>query len=355
MKRKCALFMLFFAATAFFGLVPPNTLLHAGDYKTITDMDDRKIEVPVHPKRIVCMHGVSSERIMILGKGNCMPYSFTKPSPWAYRLYPEIRNVKIVPESFSGNIEEMMKQKIDLLLYSPMPIDTKKYQAVGIRTACAFSPGKRPRTLDDFLDNFKRQVRFFGDLLGPDAKARSERYCRYYDRKIAQIRSRTSRIAGKDRPAVYYGGRGGNLLSSQGMASVMHWNTEISGGNYVPRAMDANFIEVNAEQLLVWNPDVILISGWHNTLDSVKKNPKWANLRAVRNGKVYMIPTGVFAWEYASGESILLNIYLAKIFHPDLFRDWDMKKEMKAFYAEVYGKTMTDRDADRILRNLPPL
>ncbi len=35
--------------------------------------------------------------------------------------------------------------------------------------------------------------------------------------------------------------------------------------------------------------------------------------------------------------------------------NWDMKKEMQEFYAEVYGKTVTDTDAERILRNLPPL
>jgi len=32
-----------------------------------------------------------------------------------------------------------------------------------------------------------------------------------------------------------------------------------------------------------------------------------------------------------------------------------MKKEMREFYAEVYGKTVTDTDAERILHNLPPL
>lgn len=356
MKRNCTIvYAQALLITAFLTLIPLHVSLHAAEYKIIKDMDDRRIEVPVDPKRIVSMHGVSSERIMILGKGNWMSYSFTKPTPWALRLYPEIKNTKIVPESFSSNIEEMMIQKIDLLLYSPMPIDTKKFQAVGIRAACAFSPRKRPRTLNGFLYDFNRQMRFFGDLLGPEAKTRSERYCRYFDKKVGQILSRTSRIARKDWPTVYYGGRGGNLLSSQGMASVMHWETEVSGGNYLPRAINENFIEVNAEQLHVWNPDIILISGWHNKLDSVTRNPKWANLKAVKNGKVYAIPTGVFAWEYASGESILLVIYMAKIFHPNLFRDWDMKKEMKTFYAEVYGKTISDREAERIILNLPPL
>jgi iron complex transport system substrate-binding protein len=87
----------------------------------------------------------------------------------------------------------------------------------------------------------------------------------------------------------------------------------------------------------------------------VKKNPNWASMRAVKNGKLYSIPNGVFAWDYASGESILLAIYMAKIFHPDLFRNWDMAGEMKTFYSEVYGKAITDKDAERILKCLPPM
>jgi iron complex transport system substrate-binding protein len=58
---------------------------------------------------------------------------------------------------------------------------------------------------------------------------------------------------------------------------------------------------------------------------------------------------------HAGGESILLAIYMAKLFHPDQFKDWNMIKEMKTFYCEVYGKNITDEDAERILKCLPPL
>ncbi|OPY68483.1 MAG: Periplasmic binding protein [Syntrophorhabdaceae bacterium PtaU1.Bin034] len=351
MKKKLLLLMLAVFLSAFHGLA---FLAYAADYKIITDMDDNKIEVPVNPRRIACMHGVSSDRIIMLGKGGSLTLMM-KPSPWAYKLYPEIRNVHTTEPPFSGNVERMLKLKVDLVLYSPFPGEAEKYKAAGIKTACGFSAQKRPRTMEDFMDNFKRQVMFFGDLLGPEAKPRAIRYCEYFDRKIGQILSVTSKIRKKDRPTVYYGGRSGNLLSSQGKASIMHWLTEVSGGNFLPQAYDGNFTEVNMERVWSWNPDIILISGWGNTLESVKKNPNWASMKAVKNGKLYSIPNGVFAWDYASGESILLAIYMAKIFHPDLFRNWDMAGEMKTFYSEVYGKTITDKDAERILKCLPPM
>ncbi|MBI5591721.1 MAG: ABC transporter substrate-binding protein [Deltaproteobacteria bacterium] len=336
------------------GYLGLNSPVHANDYKIVTDMDDNKIEVPVNPQRIACMHGVSSDRIVMLGKGGSLVLTM-KPSSWAYKLYPEIRHVQTTEPPFTGNVERLLNLKVDLVLYSPFPGEAEKYRAAGIKTACGFSAQKRPRTLEGFVDNFKRQVIFFGDLLGPEAKTRADKYCEYFDRKINSILSITSRLSKNDRPAVYYGGRSGNLLNTQGKASVMHWLTEVSGGTFLPQAHDQNFTEVNMEQVLSWNPDIILISGWGNTIESVRENPNWAALRAVKAGKLYLIPNGIFAWDYASGESVLLAIYMAKIFHPDLFKDWDMTGEMKTFYSEVYGKTITNEDAERILKCLPPL
>ena len=349
MKKFLFVLILFSTFLGFVG----HCDVHAADTRIITDMDDRKIEVPVNPQRIACMHGVSSDRIIMLGKGGSLVLTM-KPSPWAFKLYPEIRNAETVAPPFTGNIERLLKLKTDLVLYSPYPGEAEKYRAAGLRTACGFSAQKRPRTMKDFMDNFKRQVMFFGDLLGPDAKVRAINYCKYFDMKINRILAVTSRIPQKDRPTVYYGGRQGDLLASQGRASVLHWFTEVAGGNFLTQAHDSNFTEVNMEEVLAWNPDVIFISGWGNSPESVRKNPNWGAMRAVKNGKLYLIPNGIFAWEYASGESVLLAIYMAKVLHPERFKDWDMIREMKTFYAEVYGKTITDNDAERILQCRPP-
>jgi iron complex transport system substrate-binding protein len=336
------------------GLGAHNFPLYAGDYKTIIDMDDNRIEVPADPKRIACMHGVSSERIIILGKGDCLVLSM-KFSPWAHKFYPEINKFQTVEPPFTVDVERLLNLKADLVMYSPFPGEAEKYRSAGIKTACGFSAQKRPRTMDEYMDNFKRQFVFFGDLLGPDTKVRAEKYCEYFDRNVKKILAVTSKIDIKDRPKIYYGGRSGDILSSQGRASVMHWNTEVAGGNFLPQAIDNNFVEISMEKVYSWDPDIILISGWCDSPDIVKKNPAWATLRAVKSGKIYHIPKGIFTWDHASGESILLMIYMAKIFYPDKFIDWDMIKEMKKFYTEIYQKPITDLDTERILNNLPPM
>jgi len=288
---------------------------------------------------------------MTLGKGNLISY-MAEQSPWAYRLFPEIRNAdtarKITPH-------QLVDAKTDFVLYTPGMTKEEPYAAVGLKTVCPFSDKTRPMNLNEFTQSFKQEVSLFGDLLGPEAKTRADKYNAYFDKKVKQILSITSVIARKNRPSVYYGGLRRSMLNSQGIGSVMHWNVEISGGNYLPQALDDNHATATMEQVLSWEPDIILISGLCDSIDIVTKDLSWATMKAVKNGNVFQIPMGIYAWDHASNEGVLLMIYMAKMFHPQLFRNWDMVQEIKAFYAEVYGKIVTNQDAERILHHLPPL
>jgi iron complex transport system substrate-binding protein len=196
--------------------------LYAVDHKTITDMCGNKVEVPVNPQRIACMHCVSPEKIMTLGKGGSIML-MAKQSPWAYRLYPEIQNAHQANKDATP--ERMRDMKIDVVLYTPGMTKGEQYSAAGLPTVCAFSPEERPMNLDEYRENFKREVALFGDLLGPDAKARADRYNAYFDRKVKEILAVTSKIEKKNRPSVYYGGRRADMLNGQGSGSVIHWNT----------------------------------------------------------------------------------------------------------------------------------
>ncbi len=325
--------------------------LYAGEYKTITDMCDNKVEVPANPQRIACMHCVSAEKIMTLGKGSSICL-MPEQSPWAFKLFPEIRNARSNKDMKPKQVADM---KVDFVLYTPGMTKHEQYDSVGVKTVCAFSAEKRPMNLDDYMNNFERQVTLFGDLLGPDAKARADKYNKYFEKKVKQILAVTSKFDKKDRPAVYYGGLHNDPLGSQGMGSVMHWNAEVAGGKYLPQALTDNHAKATIAQIVSWNPDIILMSGLCDSMDFLKKNPQWASLKAVKDGKVYRLPMGVYAWDHASSEGVLLMIYLAKLFHPQVFKEWDMIKEMKTFYAELYRKNITDQDADRILQHLPPL
>jgi len=253
------------------------------------------------------------------------------------------------------DIEQMLNRKIDLVFYSYFPQQAERLKLAGIKIANAFDVKNRPKNMNEFMENYKKQVLFFGEVLGPDAKKRADKYCIYFDKKITAILNITSKITEEKKPKVYYGGRQHNLFYTQGKDTVMQWYTELAGGIFITRTINQNYPEVTMEQVLLWDPDIILISGIYSSLEAVISNSNWQTIKAVKNRKLYLIPMGISAWDFASGESVLLPLYLAKKFHPELFKDWNIIKEMKTFYSEIYNVNVTSQDAERILQCLPPM
>jgi ABC-type Fe3+-hydroxamate transport system substrate-binding protein len=53
--KKILIYILLLTASVMFLQGFLSSPLYAGEYRTIIDMDDNKVEVPVNPQRIACM------------------------------------------------------------------------------------------------------------------------------------------------------------------------------------------------------------------------------------------------------------------------------------------------------------
>ena len=124
----------------------------------------------------------------------------------------------------------------------------------------------------------------------------------------------------------------------------------MAGGKLVSQNISQQVPDVTMEQVISWNPDIIIMGRMNNT-QLVMNDPKWKDINAVKNGKVYVNPNGVMYWDYSS-EGILLLEYLAKTFYPDKFADLDMKTEVKEYYTKFYHYNLTDDEVNRILNYL---
>ena len=101
---------------------------------------------------------------------------------------------------------------------------------------------------------------------------------------------------------------------------------------------------VNVEQILAWNPDIILFGGWHQALKAadIYQNPVLKEVGAVKNGKVFKLP------QWASSESPLTWFWMANVFHPDRF-NFDLRQEIKSVYKRHYRVNLTESDVDFVL------
>jgi iron complex transport system substrate-binding protein len=56
---------------------------------------------------------------------------------------------------------------------------------------------------------------------------------------------------------------------------------------------------VNMEQVMIWDPDYILCAGFKgdkNAYATITRGSKWANISAVKNNRVYKVPSQPFGW-----------------------------------------------------------
>ena len=107
---------------------------------------------------------------------------------------------------------------------------------------------------------------------------------------------------------------------------------------------------INVEQILIWDPDVIVLTNFEHDLtpETLYKNPMLSQLSAVRNKRVYKVPAGGYYWDPPSQDSPLYWIWLAKLMYPQTVQ-FDMRHEIRSAYQMLYGFDISDSQIDQVL------
>ncbi|MBD0711141.1 MULTISPECIES: ABC transporter substrate-binding protein [unclassified Streptomyces] len=129
-----------------------------------------------------------------------------------------------------------------------------------------------------------------------------------------------------------------------------HW-ADIAGGVNVARDEATGTPQVSVEQLLRWDPEVILLSGFDATTPAdLYADRKLASLRAVRARRVYKIPLGGYRWDPPCCESPLMWRWVAQILHPRLATRIGLRTRIEQTFDHLYGYAISRDQVDGVLR-----
>ncbi len=180
----------------------------------------------------------------------------------------------------------------------------------------------------------RESMRIAGQIFGPDAAARAEAWIAYYDGIYEQVSLQTADLAPEDRPRVLLIGEDALRVISGEM-----YQTDIieaAGGVSVSAELAGSWNDVNLEQVLLWNPDVIIIVPYGDvSVATITDSPEWAVIDAVSSGRVYKMPSWVAPWDTPVPDSVLGIIWLAQTLFPDLV-DLDCGLEAVTFFETFY-------------------
>jgi iron complex transport system substrate-binding protein len=199
-----------------------------------------------------------------------------------------------------------------------------------------------------------QSVKLTAEVFGGDAIELADRYAQYLTDRLAWVNERVKDIPDDERTTVAHGSSIYELDFDGANTIIDEWITYAGGINAAAEGLEGNLQTITIEQVMQWDPDVLITGRPQEQVDEVMSDPAWATLKAVQNGRVYSNPRGVFAWDRYGVESALQPQWCAQLLYPDLFEDFDIKAELKNFYTEFFRYDLTDEQAQMILDYVTP-
>ncbi len=305
------------------------------DTTELTDMAQRTVTIPTpeNIEKISCLHPIPTYMTWRLApeKLNSVDMVFNA-NP---RLVPEDANetlngLPVTGVFFKGmNQEQMLALDPDVIVSMTKDPNLDQEQSDYAAPVVAISK--------DNLTDYEQSFRLMGKVLGNEEEA--DELADYWNDSITKVTDITSTIPESKRVKVYYASHDGPL-STVGPLTVMSSIIDLAGGVDLydtnttltsTQKVDEHLV-VNIEQVLLWNPDVI-ITKTETEKNTILNDTQWQSIDAVKNGRVYAAPR----WESLDGiQSIMGLMWTAEKLYPDKVK-FDFNNETRAFYSEFYN------------------
>ncbi|WP_312630739.1 ABC transporter substrate-binding protein [Pantoea piersonii] len=314
---------------------------------TLTDDLGQKIELPHPAHRIADAWYAHHSLLMTLGAGDLIVATVNHPAdrPWMFKVQPSLgQALQAHGKTFSS--EALVARHVDAIFVPAQDPDAIGYRQAAIPT---FS-----MQFDD-VDSMKRSLLTTAQVVGtPEAQRRAQRYNRYLDAQIANVSAKTASLTEAQRPRVLHI-QSLHPLKIDGSQTLIDTWIRLAGGRNAAAQVKGNMKEVSPEQIIAWDPDVIIIGAGAGRLEDSQYAGLFRGVKAVQQHRVLQNPSGVFPWDRYGTEVALQIQWAAKQLHPQLFSQLDIVAATRAFYQRFYDYPLRVDEAERILAALPPV
>ena len=317
----------------------------AGNTRTITDGQNRQVQVPETVRSIVCV-GVGALRYTCYmgAQDRVIAVEDCEKEPVISRLYnyvniEKFRDLPVIGTNGNPYAEELIAAAPDVIVMSKsasVAADDLQNKS-GIPVVVV--PGS-DTTLDE---NAYDTIRIMGELYG--LQDRAAELTTYLDSIRKDLTDRTKDIPDSEKPTVYVGG-----VSFKG-----HHGFEGTEAGYGPFALigannladttgQTGAFSIDPEQVLAWDPDIIFIdfNGRDLIREDYEKNPDYYHaLTAVQEGRVYSQIS--FRSNASNLETALADAYYAAcVIYPEQFADIDPVEKAGEIFETLLGTNPYD-------------
>ena len=245
----------------------------------------------------------------------------------------------------SLNMEAVIESAPDVIVDIGEAKDTIKDDMDGLQKQLNMPVVFIEATLNTMDETYKKIGELIGDTSDTDKLAA---YCKEVSKQADAVKAALA----EDELVTVYEALGDAGLSTNARGSFQGEVIDKVGGVNVVDVEAASAgagTEVSLEQVIAWNPDVI-IAEREDVYEIIKTDKAWADLDAVKNGRVYKIPTVPYSvlGNPPSVNKVMGILWLGNVLYPEQY-GIDITSELQEFYQLFYHVDIDNEKAAEIL------
>lgn len=323
----------------------------AGDagYTLFTDSCGRQVALPVDIRSVSPSGSYAQIMLTTLCPEKLISLSSRFSENQLEYLNDEIDDLPILGRFYGGtngdlNCEEIIKMSPDVIVDIGEPKENIAADLDGLQE----QTGLPVIFVEATLVHVAQAYRLLGRVLGCAEKA--EELASYADKVLDFAQDNRARIEADGLKVMYSGGPYGYDVKPKG--TVHGAVLDLVGVSNVADLTGTNSTEVSPEQVMVWAPEVLLVSPADGFFDCVYDDATWAGIPAVENRRVYEVPGEPYEWmdKPPSVQTLLGVLWLGNLLYPEVY-SFDMTATVQEFYQLFWGYELSEPAARAMLAN----
>lgn len=294
---------------------------------TVTDAAGREVTIEEAPQTLVSGYYITTSMLIALGHADKLVGIEAKADtrPIYALAAPELLELPSVGTAKEFDLEGCAALHPDLVILPLKLKDTvPALEELGL-TVLTVNP--------ESLEQLNETIRLFNTVIGDPVKGWE---LLDYNQKTQEFLA--EKLADVEKPRVYLAGNS-SYLSTAGAAMYQNSLLELGGGENVAAALeDTYWADVSYEQLLSWNPEVIIMaSDAAYSKDELLADPQLQQLDAVQNGRVYAMPSAFESWDSPVPSALVGSRWVASVLHGEQYAFEQFQADAADFYRQFYG------------------
>lgn len=311
-----------------------------GAERTVIDMSGHPVTVNVPAKRVVTVGSapVINSFVFALGEARAIVSGlpeFARNRAWKYQpvFAPQVMSL---PQMQGANRAPTVEA---ILQAAPDAVITLDRSSVDVlrrnELRTIFLAWREP-------EDVKKVMQVLGQVFDKPAEAAA--YASYFDETVARVRARLASAHAAQPRVLYMEARSLNQPHL-----IAEWWIDAAGGKSMTGgSRTTESLPFTLEQLLAWDPDVILLSTAADR-KAFMEHSVMREVRAAKAKRVHVVPTGSHRWGNRTIEQPLTVLWTATKLYPEVFADVDMAKETADFYRRFFKHELKPEQVAEIL------